>query len=138
MSGKDLNLLRNQIDKIDKDILKLIQKRANIAIKVGDIKNKNNPGKTLYKPERESSILRNILKSNEGPVSDERIRVIYKELISACLSLEEGLKVGYLGPFHRTCPLGEYLLFSEVNFEVPQARNDISSIPNPSQPKESK
>ena len=48
--------------------------------------------------ERESSILRNILKSNEGPVSDERIRVIYKELISACLSLEEGLKVGYLGP----------------------------------------
>jgi len=37
MSGKDLNLLRNQIDKIDKDILKLIQKRADIAIKVGDI-----------------------------------------------------------------------------------------------------
>ena len=98
MSGKDLNLLRNKIDKIDKDILKLIQKRANIAIEVGDIKNKTNPGKTLYKPERESSILRNILKSNEGPVSDERIRVIYKELISACLSLEEGLKVGYLGP----------------------------------------
>jgi chorismate mutase len=50
MSGKDLNLLRNKIDKIDKDILKLIQKRANIAIKVGDIKNKTNPGKTLYKP----------------------------------------------------------------------------------------
>ncbi len=98
MLGKDLNLLRNKIDKIDKDILKLIQKRANIAIKVGDIKNKTNPGQTLYKPERESSILRKILKSNEGPVSDERIRVIYKELISACLSLEEGLKVGYLGP----------------------------------------
>ena len=47
MSGKNLNLLREKIDKIDKDILKLIQKRANIAVKVGDIKNKTNPGKTL-------------------------------------------------------------------------------------------
>lgn len=98
MSKKDLDVLRRKIDKIDKGILNLIQERANIAIKVGNIKSKNEPGKTLYKPERESKILRSIIAANEGPISDERVRVIYKELISACLSLEEGLKVGYLGP----------------------------------------
>jgi len=98
MKKNNLDTLREKIDKIDKDILKLIQKRGNLAINVGDIKSSDEPGKTLYKPERESKILRSVIEGNSGPISNERIRVIYKELISACLSLEEGLKVGYLGP----------------------------------------
>ena len=99
MSHKDLKNLRNKIDKIDQDIYHLIQKRAAHAVKVGKIKSKINPKSSFYKPDRESKILRNIIKSNKkGLLPDTKIRTIYKELISGCLSLEEVLKVAYLGP----------------------------------------
>ena len=99
MSDKNLKNLRNKIDKIDQDIYRLIQKRAAHAVQVGKIKSKINPKSSFYKPDRESKILRNIIKSNKkGLLPDSKIRTIYKELISGCLSLEEILKVAYLGP----------------------------------------
>tara|TARA_B100000965_G_scaffold404973_1_gene437369 strand:+ start:1030 stop:2118 length:1089 start_codon:yes stop_codon:yes gene_type:complete len=99
MSDKNLKNLRNKIDKIDKDIYRLIQKRAAYAVQVGKIKSKIHPKSSFYKPDRESKILRNIIKSNKkGLLPDSKIRTIYKEIISGCLSLEEILKVAYLGP----------------------------------------
>ena len=99
MTNENLKNLRSKIDKIDKDLLKLIQKRASLAVDIGKIKSKISPNTTFYKPDREANILRNILKSNEnGVLSDAKIRSIYKELISGCLSLEEALKISYLGP----------------------------------------
>lgn len=99
MTNENLKNLRSKIDKIDKDLLKLIQKRASLAVDIGKIKSKISPNTTFYKPDREANILRNILKSNEnGVLSDVKIRSIYKELISGCLSLEEALKISYLGP----------------------------------------
>jgi chorismate mutase/prephenate dehydratase len=99
MTNENLKNLRSKIDKIDKDLLKLIQKRASLAVDIGKIKSKISPNTTFYKPDREANILRNILKSNENVVlSDAKIRSIYKELISGCLSLEEALKISYLGP----------------------------------------
>lgn len=99
MSDKSLENLRNKIDKIDKDIYKLIQRRASHAVAIGKIKSKVSPSSSFYKPDRETKILRNILKANEkGLLPDSKIRTIYKELISGCLSLEEILKVAYLGP----------------------------------------
>jgi chorismate mutase/prephenate dehydratase len=81
------------------NIYKLIQKRASHAIDIGKIKSKVSPGSSYYKPDRETKILRNIIKANEkGLLPDSKIRTIYKELISGCLSLEEVLKVAYLGP----------------------------------------
>jgi chorismate mutase/prephenate dehydratase len=57
------------------------------------------PTHHFIKPDREATILRNILKANEnGALSNEKIKTIYKELISGCLSLEEALKISYLGP----------------------------------------
>jgi chorismate mutase/prephenate dehydratase len=76
-----------------------IQQRAEHAVDIGNIKSKINPKDPYYKPDRETKILRNILNLNKkGLLPDTKIRVIYKELISGCLSLEETLKVAYLGP----------------------------------------
>ena len=99
MSKKSLKNLRTKIDKIDQEIFTLIQKRANHAVAIGEIKTKISPQESFYKPDRESKILRNIIKANKkGLLPDLKIRAIFKELISGCLSLEEILKVAYLGP----------------------------------------
>ncbi len=99
MTKKNLKSFRDKIDKIDQEILALIQKRAFHAVAIGKIKSKTDPKQSFYKPGRETKILRNIIKSNKkGLLPNSKIRAIYKELISGCLSLEEILKVAYLGP----------------------------------------
>ena len=99
MTKKNLKSFRDKIDKIDQEILALIQKRAFHAVAIGKIKSKTDPKQSFYKPGRETKILRNIIKSNKkGLLPDSKIRAIYKELISGCLSLVEILKVAYLGP----------------------------------------
>ena len=99
MTDKSLKNIRNKIDKIDREIYSLIQKRASHAVAIGKIKSKISPKTSFYKPDRETKILRNIIQSNKkGLLPDSKIRIIYKELISGCLSLEEVLKVAYLGP----------------------------------------
>ena len=90
MSKDKLKNLRSKIDKIDSDLLKLIQRRASLAVDIGKIKSKISPNTSFYKPDREANILRNILKANEnGALSNTKVRSIYKELIAGCLSLEE-------------------------------------------------
>ncbi len=98
MSKENLKKYRDKIDNLDKKMLKLIQSRAELALKIGKIKSTLDPKASLYKPEREADILRNILKENKGNISDKKIKVIYKELIAACLSLEEDINIAYLGP----------------------------------------
>jgi len=96
---EDLKSLRNKIDQIDQKLYALIQKRASHAVAIGNIKSKVSPSSSFYKPDRETKILRNIIKANDkGLLPDSKIRTIFKELISGCLSLEEILKVAYLGP----------------------------------------
>ncbi len=99
MSKDNIKKYRDKIDLIDKKILRLIQERASHAVSIGKLKSKISPKSSFYKPDRETKILRNIIKSNEkGILPDTKIRAIYKELISGCLSLEEILKIAYLGP----------------------------------------
>ena len=99
MAKDDLKNLRGKIDKIDQQLYTLIQKRASHAVAIGKIKSKVSPSASFYKPARETKILRNIIKANDkGLLPDAKIRTIFKELISGCLSLEEILKVAYLGP----------------------------------------
>ena len=99
MNNKKIKILRSKIDKIDKSLYDLIQKRAKIAVEIGNVKSKIAPNSSFYKPDRESKILRNIISSNKkGLLSDKNIRTIFKNIISGCLSLEEVLKVSYLGP----------------------------------------
>ena len=98
MSKDKLQPIRDKIDAIDLKLLNLIQKRGTLAHKVGKIKGLLDQNASLYRPDREAEILRNLTKLNNGVISDKKVRSIFKEVISACLSLEEELTVSYLGP----------------------------------------
>lgn len=92
----DLENLRGEIDIIDAETLKLLNKRANIAIEIADIKKRANL--KIYAPEREKAILERIISLNKGPFPSNALKVIFREIISASLSLEDTLKIAYLGP----------------------------------------
>lgn len=93
---KDIEKLREEIDVIDSEILKLLNKRASIAIEIANIKRVLNL--KFYSPERERAILKRITELNEGPFPNDALKFIFREILSAALSLEQPLKVAYLGP----------------------------------------
>ena len=90
--------VRKKIDKIDDQILELIQKRGVHAKEIGGLKSQLSAKSSFYKPEREAQILRRLIEKNSGLISDKKVKSIFKELISACLSLEESLQIAFLGP----------------------------------------
>ena len=92
-----LKKFRQQIDLLDKKILKLLSERATIAKDVAEYKKKSN-NTNIFRPDRESQIIKNLRSLNNGPLSAEHIHNIYREIISSCLSLETNLTVSYLGP----------------------------------------
>jgi len=93
-----LDAIRMRIDDVDEKLLALINKRAGFAAEVAEIKKKNGAGQSFYRPERETEILRRVIDSNPGPLSDEALVRIYRELMSACLALQQSLSIAYLGP----------------------------------------
>lgn len=98
-SGKpDLAAVRAQIDGIDQQIQALIAERANWAHQVGKAKGKLAAAVDYYRPEREAQVLRRVVDRNDGPLSDEELVRLFREIMSACLAQQEPLKIGYLGP----------------------------------------
>jgi len=87
---------RKKVDEIDEKILDLLSQRANLAIKIGDIKRKNS--KKIHSPKREKEIYEKLFLKNKGPLGNESIKYIYREIISASLALEEPIKISFLGP----------------------------------------
>jgi len=87
---------RKQVDEIDEKILNLLNQRANLAIKIGNIKRRGN--KEIHAPRREKEIYQKLFNKNKGPLNNEAIRNIYREIISASLALEEPIKISFLGP----------------------------------------
>lgn len=96
--AKDLDDLRSEIDTVDAELLRLINKRADLAIQVGDVKRASSQDATFYRPEREATILRRIAAQNPGPLPAEEATRLMREVMSACLALEHQLRVAYLGP----------------------------------------
>lgn len=92
----ELERLRKEIDDIDNEILKLLNKRAETVIKIAHIK--RNKRAKFYSPEREREILERLTAFNKGPFPNDTLKVVYREILSASLSLEEPLKVACLGP----------------------------------------
>jgi chorismate mutase/prephenate dehydratase len=90
----DIGKLRGEIDAIDDELLVLLNRRADLARRIGAFK----AGMPAYRPEREADILRRIAHSNRGPLSRERIVVLFREVISACRAMELAARVSYLGP----------------------------------------
>jgi len=88
--------LRNKIDTIDKDIVKLLNRRARIASDIASLKKSN--GKNVYSPDREIEVLNKVAMLNNGPLDDSAIKSIYAEIMSSALALGGSLKIAYLGP----------------------------------------
>ena len=89
----ELKKHRERIDALDDEILKLISERATHAQAIGQLKNG-----LVYRPEREAQILTRIKENNPGPLADETMARLFREVMSACLALEKPLSVAYLGP----------------------------------------
>lgn len=94
----DLAAVRARIDGIDEQIQRLIAERARWAQQVGRAKGPLKAAVDYYRPEREAQILRRVVDRNEGPLADEVLVRLFREIMSACLAQQEPLKVGYLGP----------------------------------------
>jgi chorismate mutase/prephenate dehydratase len=88
-----LSRLREQIDALDAEILRLLNERATLARQVGSLK----VGQA-YRPEREAQVLRRLMELNKGPLPGEVVARLYREIMSACLALERPITVSYLGP----------------------------------------
>ncbi|NVK37872.1 MAG: prephenate dehydratase [Gammaproteobacteria bacterium] len=97
---KELGALRDQIDALDQQIQKLINERAKCAQNVAHVKEKYANGEKIqfYRPEREAQVLRKVMDRNEGPIANEDMARLFREVMSICLALEEPLKVAFLGP----------------------------------------
>ncbi len=100
-----IDKLRRSIDAIDEQILKLLNQRADLAVAIGKEKSKRKA--PFHVPEREREIYERLERLNEGPFPPESLRSVFREILSATLSLEEPLTVAYLGPratfTHQAC-----------------------------------
>lgn len=90
--------VRARIDDIDRRMVALANERAQCAQEVAAIKRAAGSADMFWRPEREAQILREIVRQNQGPLGDHAITRVFRELISACLALEQPLTIAYLGP----------------------------------------
>lgn len=93
-----LSVVRAEIDAIDAKLLELLSRRARCAQQVGEIKASHGDAGHIYRPEREAQVLRRIQSLNPGPLSNESVTWFFREVMSACLSLEAPLGIAFLGP----------------------------------------
>ena len=99
--SEDLKHIRDEIDNLDQQIQLLLNQRAACAQKVADAKLSGLAGSesaVFYRPEREASVLRKVMARNEGPISNEEMARLFREVMSACLALEQPMKIAFLGP----------------------------------------
>lgn len=88
--------LRKAIDKLDLQIVKLLNDRTKCVLEIGTLKLK--AGEEIYAPQRELAVLTRLKKLNRGPITNDSLAAIYREVMSSALSLEKSLNIAYLGP----------------------------------------
>jgi len=102
MSDDPIVKLRERIDAIDEQLLELFNQRAGCAIEVARVKREltKDPKDVIefYRPEREAQVMKRLQAFNKGPLSDQEVARLIREVMSACLALEQPLKIAYLGP----------------------------------------
>ena len=131
--------LRKKIDQADAKILELLNQRAGLAQKIGHAKSVKND--ETYVPSREKAILQRITNLNQGPLPEQAVRSIYREILSASRSLEASIRVAYLGPeatfthmaarerFGLSSTFVPVASISDVFQEVSQGRADYGVVP---------
>lgn len=88
--------LRIQIDALDRELLRLLNQRALVAEKVGEVKKIE--GTPFFRPDRVAQVIEKIQRANTGPLKNEHVSAVWREIMSACLALESPVAVAYLGP----------------------------------------
>ena len=88
--------LRKAIDKLDAKIVKLLNERTRHVLEIGVIKLR--AGEEIYAPHRELAVLQRLGRLNPGPITNESLRAIYREIMSSALSLQKTMRITYLGP----------------------------------------
>jgi chorismate mutase/prephenate dehydratase len=88
--------LRGKIDRLDQQLVKVMNERAALALEIGKLK--SDSGISAYAPSREDEVLCRVLALNKGPLGERAVRAVFRELISGSRSLEKNLRVAYLGP----------------------------------------
>lgn len=137
--NKELKAVRNEIDKIDDNILDLLERRAKLVKKVAVIKKKIKSG--FYVPHREEEIIKRLLERSKGYFPKNAIKPVFREIISACLSLEKPLKVAFLGPyatfthdaalryFGQNAQYVPLRSISDIFDDVAKGRSDLGVVP---------
>ncbi|AJD48558.1 chorismate mutase/prephenate dehydratase [Alcanivorax sp. S71-1-4] len=98
MAEPTLEQLRAQIDGLDDQLQTLMNQRATLAQKVAEVKQATDGDAVFYRPEREAQVLRRVKERNTGPLDGETVARLFREIMSACLALEQRMKVAFLGP----------------------------------------
>ncbi len=96
--SEELEHLRQQIDSVDRSLLEMITERAELALQIAQVKAETGETESFYRPDREARVLKSALERNRGPLSDEEMARLIREIMSACLALEQPLQVAFLGP----------------------------------------
>ncbi len=139
--GDSLAALRDEIDAIDAEVLGLLNRRARVAQRVGDVKRETDPNAQVFRPEREAQVVRRLGTLNAGPLPNEAVGKIFREVMSACRSLERSAVVAYLGPegtyseqavilqFGRSVARRACATIDEIFREVESKASDFGVIP---------
>jgi chorismate mutase/prephenate dehydratase len=137
----DLEAARARIDAVDEEIHRFISERARLAQAVGMSKAASGRAVDFYRPEREAQVLRRARARNSGPLRDEEVLRLFREIMSACLAQQEPLKVAFLGPegtFTQTAVLNHFghsvralplNSIDEVFHEVEAGNADFGVVP---------
>lgn len=138
---EQLQTIRERIDTLDRQIQELISERARCAQAIAAIKQAAGDTSNFYRPEREAQVLRRVLERNRGPLSNEEIGRLFREIMSICLALEEPLQIAFLGPegtftqaaalkhFGRSVRTTPLRVIDEVFREVESGAADYGVVP---------
>lgn len=122
----EISDLRKRIDAIDRQIVEMLNERAECALEIGNMKNKGD--KSIFAPERERQVLSGVLRNNKGPLSDKAVSAVFREVISACRALEKPISVSYFGLPGSYTHIASILKFGESTEFVSQ--NTIPDVFN--------
>ncbi|BEQ14271.1 prephenate dehydratase [Desulfoferula mesophila] len=134
-----INALREEIDQVDRELMSLLNQRARLALDIGRLK--KNAGLPVFVPERESDLLDKLAQGNHGPLPNRYLVSVFREVISACRSVQQPLKVAFLGPeftfshqaavqhFGSSCGMAPQSGIAEVFREVESGRCQVGLVP---------
>src|SRR3989449_3787032 len=130
---------RKAIDKLDEQIVRLLNERTRHVLEIGELKVRQ--GEEIYAPHRELAVLQRLAKLNKGPISSESVKAIYREIMSSALSLEKSMTIAYFGPeatfthqaairrFGASLRYSPQKTISDVFAEVSKNRADYGVVP---------